>query len=65
MPGRADDDLGSVDGPGEFQHGGGDVVADDELQAAAEVFGEQPLPFDLGGRGADGGVGPHDVHADQ
>ena len=41
------------------------VFTDDELQAAAQVLGEQALPFDLGGGGADGGVGPYDVHADQ
>src|SRR5664279_4700830 len=65
VPWGADDDLGGVDGSGEFQHGAGDVVTDDELQAAAEVLGEQPLPFDFGGRGADGGVGADDVHGDQ
>ena len=40
VPGGADDDLRAVDAAGEIQHGVSDVVADDEMEAAAQPFGE-------------------------
>ena len=54
--------LGAVHRPRELEDRGGDVLADDRVEGAAEVLGQLPEPCDVVGAGTHGAVATHDVH---
>ena len=57
----AQDDLGGVDSAGEVQQGLRDVVADDVVEGAAEVFDQRALDGEFLGRGGGQAVAAGDV----
>ncbi len=60
----AQDDLGGVDPARELQEGDGDLVADDAVVRAAEVFDEGALGQELLRRGRAESVAARDVHGE-
>ena len=61
----AEHQLGGVLGAGEVQQGGGHVLADDLVVAAAQRLGQPPLRGQRGRVGPGQPVGPGDVHGQQ